>query len=70
MRNDFFLCVFADKFVDESRALLCELYCTINRRADLGLLASKLELSEEEAEKWMVNMVSSCLAVFAFTLTL
>ena len=57
MRNDFFLTVFADSFVDEARALLCEVYCTINRRVDLALLAVKLEVSEEEAERWMLSMV-------------
>jgi translation initiation factor 3 subunit E len=57
MKNDFFLCIFADKFVDEARALICELYCTINKRVDLALLATKLELSEDEAERWMVSMV-------------
>ena len=57
MHNDFFLSVFADRFIDEARALLCEVYCTINRRVDLALLAVKLEVSEEEAERWMLSMV-------------
>lgn len=62
MKTDFFLAIFADKFMDEGRALICELYCTVHRRVDLALLASKLELSEEEAERWMVSMVRSAAA--------
>lgn len=62
LRGDFFLCVFADKFVDEARTLLCELYCTINRRVDLSLLGLKLELGEEEAERWMVGVVRNASA--------
>jgi translation initiation factor 3 subunit E len=54
---DFFLSSCADKFLEEARLLIFELYCAINKRVDLRMLASKLELSEEDAEKWMVNMV-------------
>ena len=41
----------------EARMLICEMYCTINRKVDLTMLAEKLQLSDEEAERWMVNMV-------------
>ena len=37
--------------------LICEMYCTINRRVDLTMLSQKLQLTEEEAERWMVDMV-------------
>ena len=37
--------------------MICEMYCTINRRVDLHMLAEKLQMTEEEAEKWMVEMV-------------
>ena len=33
------------------------MYCTINRKVDLSMLAKKLQMSEEESEKWMVQMV-------------
>lgn len=57
IKNDFFLQKFGDRFTHEARVLICEMYCTINRRVDLSMLSSKLQLSEEEAEKWMVQMV-------------
>ena len=57
IKNDFFLQVHETKFINKARSLICEVYCTINHTVDLPSLASKLELSEEEAEKWMVDMV-------------
>ncbi len=57
IKQDFFLKNFSDKFTHEARVLICEMYCTISKRVDLTMLSSKLQLTEEEAEKWMVNMV-------------
>mmetsp|Transcript_16771 Transcript_16771/g.25199 ORF Transcript_16771/g.25199 Transcript_16771/m.25199 type:complete len:475 (+) Transcript_16771:67-1491(+) len=57
IKNDFFLQLYEDRFLHEARLLVCEVYCGINRRVDMVTLAEKLQLSEEEAEKWMVEMV-------------
>lgn len=57
IKHDFFLQQFGDRFTHEARVLICEMYCTINRRIDLSMLSTKLQLTEEEAEKWMVQMV-------------
>lgn len=57
VKNDFFLQKFADKFMHEARMLICEMYCTINRKVDLTMLAEKLQLTDEEAERWMVDIV-------------
>lgn len=57
MKSDFFLQVYGDKFLREARLLICEVYCTINSRVDLVQLASQLQLTVEEAEKWMVEIV-------------
>lgn len=57
IKNDFFLQKFGDRFTHEARVLICEMYCTINKRVDLSMLSTKLQFSEEEAEKWMVQMV-------------
>eukprot|EP01038_Epipyxis_sp_PR26KG_P006043 gene6043-8320_t len=57
VQNDFFLQFSADKFMHEARMLICEMYCTIHRKVDLTMLAEKLHLTDEEAEKWMVNLV-------------
>lgn len=57
VKNDFFLQIYADKFMHEARMLICEMYCAINRKVDLTMLAEKLQLTDEEAERWMVDMV-------------
>jgi len=57
VKHDFFVHIHADKFMQEARLVICEVYCTVNRQVDLSSLAQKLELTEEEAEKWMVDMV-------------
>lgn len=57
MKQDFFLQIFQDKFTHEARVLICEMYCAINRRVDLTMLSEKLQQTEEESERWMVNMV-------------
>jgi translation initiation factor 3 subunit E len=57
VKADFFLQIYADQFVHEARVMICEMYCAINRRVDLQMLAEKLQLTEEEAERWMVDMV-------------
>jgi translation initiation factor 3 subunit E len=57
VKNDYFLQIFADRFVREARMLICEMYCTINRKVDLRMLSEKLQLTDEDAERWMVDMV-------------
>jgi translation initiation factor 3 subunit E len=57
IQHDFFLHAYADKFIHEARMLMCEMYCAVHSSVDLLMLAQKLQLTEEEAEKWMVDMV-------------
>ena len=59
MKNDFFLCVHSQKFADLAKMLMCEMYCSMYSRVDLEVLADKLELTTDEAEKWMVSMVKN-----------
>ncbi|WWC65295.1 eukaryotic translation initiation factor 3 subunit E [Kwoniella dejecticola CBS 10117] len=57
VRSDFFLSGFADEFVENARWLISELYCRIHRRIDIGQLSKTLNLSNEEGEKWIVNLI-------------
>lgn len=57
IQTDFFLQVHGDKFLHEARMLICEMYCTVYGSIDLVSLARMLQMSEEDAEKWMVDMV-------------
>jgi translation initiation factor 3 subunit E len=52
----------------EARMLICEMYCAINRKVDLTMLADKLQLTDEEAERWMVDMVRGNSASHGFNL--
>jgi translation initiation factor 3 subunit E len=57
VKNDFFLQIYAESFMKQARLLICEMYCNINKHVDISMLSQKLQLSEEEAEKWMVDIV-------------
>lgn len=58
LKNDYFLRNYADKFMHQTRLLLCEVYCGINRRVEINTLSSILQLNETETEKWIAEMIS------------
>jgi len=55
--NDFFLDDFGDEFMDNARYLISEAYCRIHQRIDIGDLSDRLNLSRDEGEKWIVNLI-------------
>ncbi|KZF21881.1 eukaryotic translation initiation factor 3 subunit 6 [Xylona heveae TC161] len=57
LRGDFFLVASADAFVDSARHLISESYCKIHQRIDLKDLSTRLGLSQDEGEKWIVNLI-------------
>ena len=57
LKSDFFLSSSADAFVDSSRHLISESYCKIHQRIDIKDLSGRLGLSDEEGEKWIVNLI-------------
>ncbi|KAF2738295.1 eukaryotic translation initiation factor 3 subunit E [Polyplosphaeria fusca] len=57
LKNDFFLLGTADAFVDSARHLISESYCKIHQRIDIKDLSSRLGLSQDEGEKWIVNLI-------------
>ncbi|KAF2278496.1 putative eukaryotic translation initiation factor 3 subunit E [Westerdykella ornata] len=57
LKNDFFLLGTADAFVDSARHLISESYCKIHQRIDIKDLSTRLGLSEDEGEKWIVNLI-------------
>ncbi|XP_030442870.1 eukaryotic translation initiation factor 3 subunit E [Syzygium oleosum] len=46
-----------DEFLENARLFIFETYCRIHRRIDIGVLAEKLNLNYEEAERWIVNLI-------------
>jgi translation initiation factor 3 subunit E len=57
LRHDFFLTALADSFVDSARHLISESYCKIHQRIDIKDLSTRLGLSQDEGEKWIVNLI-------------
>ncbi|GAB4843893.1 Eukaryotic translation initiation factor 3 subunit E [Ancistrocladus abbreviatus] len=46
-----------DEFLENARLFIFETYCRIHQRVDMGVLAEKLNLNYEEAERWVVNLI-------------
>ncbi|KAK3718707.1 eukaryotic translation initiation factor 3 subunit E [Vermiconidia calcicola] len=57
LRSDFFLVAAADTFLDAARHLISESYCKIHQRIDIKDLSTRLGLSQQEGEKWIVNLI-------------
>ncbi|KAF8398324.1 hypothetical protein HHK36_017251 [Tetracentron sinense] len=46
-----------DEFLENARLFIFETYCRIHKCIDMGMLAEKLNLNYDEAERWIVNLV-------------
>ncbi|EPS40142.1 hypothetical protein H072_6091 [Dactylellina haptotyla CBS 200.50] len=57
LRSDFFLLGSADGFIESARHLISEAYCRIHQRIDIKDLSQRLNLSQDEGEKWIVNLI-------------
>lgn len=55
--NDFFLVSCRDEFIENARLFIFETYCRIHQCIDIGMLAEKLNMDKESAEKWIVNLI-------------
>ncbi|CAF1506744.1 unnamed protein product [Adineta steineri] len=57
LNNDFFLIGCMDEFMENARLLIFETFCRIHRCITIEMLAEKLNMSPEEAERWIVNLI-------------
>lgn len=57
LENDFFLNGFTADFLENARWLVSEVYCRIHRRIDITDFSKRLNLSSEDGEKWIVNLI-------------
>jgi len=55
--NDFFLVACRDEFIENARLFIFETYCRIHQKIDIGMLAQKLNMKQDQAEKWIVNLI-------------
>lgn len=46
-----------DEFLENARLFIFETYCRIHRCIDISVLAEKLNMNYDEAERWIINLV-------------
>lgn len=59
LANDYFLTPCLDDFIENARFIIFETYCRIHRSMDISMLAEKLNMERDAAEKWIVNLIRS-----------
>jgi translation initiation factor 3 subunit E len=57
LANDYFLTACVDDFVENARLFIFETYCRIHETIDMKMLATKLNMDQESAEKWIANLI-------------
>eukprot|EP01097_Dermamoeba_algensis_P005913 TRINITY_DN3723_c0_g1_i1.p1 TRINITY_DN3723_c0_g1~~TRINITY_DN3723_c0_g1_i1.p1 ORF type:complete len:404 (-),score=91.80 TRINITY_DN3723_c0_g1_i1:304-1515(-) len=57
LSNDFFLVACQDEFMENARLFIFETYCRIHQCIDISMLAQKLNMDQEAAERWIVNLI-------------
>lgn len=57
LTNDFFLVACLDDFIENARHLIFETFCRIHNCISIDMLAEKLNMVPEEAERWIVNLI-------------
>lgn len=57
LANDFFLAGFQDEFILNARLFSFETFCRIHQCITIKMLAEKLNMTNEEAEKWIVDLI-------------
>jgi len=57
LSNDFFLVNCYADFIDHARLMIFETFCRIHQCISIGMLAEKLDMTADEAERWIVNLI-------------
>ncbi len=55
--NDYFLTAIKADFMENARLFVFETYCRIHQCIDIGMLAERLNMDQEAAEKWIANLI-------------
>ncbi|KAM3840972.1 eukaryotic translation initiation factor 3 subunit E [Vipera latastei] len=55
--NDFFLVACLEDFIENARLFVFETFCRIHQCISINMLADKLNMTPEEAERWIVNLI-------------
>ncbi|KAG0225774.1 eIF3 subunit 6 N terminal domain-containing protein [Mortierella sp. GBAus27b] len=57
LENDFFLVAIQEEFIQNARCFISETYCRIHQKIDIAELSQTLNMSKDEGEKWIVNLI-------------
>lgn len=57
LENDFFLTACLKEFIDNARLFIFETFCRIHQCISIDMLSDKLNMSPDEAERWIVNLI-------------
>jgi len=55
--KDFFLVSLQPLFIDHARLFVFEIFCQIHECVSISMLAEKLNMDIDDAEKWIVNLI-------------
>merc|ERR1719422_440623 len=55
--NDFFLVACLEEFIENSRLMIFETFCRIHQCISIKMLAQKLNMESDNAERWIVNLI-------------
>lgn len=55
--NDFFIAACLKEFVENARLMIFETFCRIHQCITISMLAEKLNMTTNEAECWIVNLI-------------
>uniref|UniRef100_A0A6G1SC92 Eukaryotic translation initiation factor 3 subunit E n=1 Tax=Aceria tosichella TaxID=561515 RepID=A0A6G1SC92_9ACAR len=57
LNNDFFLVTSLSDFIENARLFIFETFCQIHECISITKLSEKLNMSEQEAERWIVDLI-------------
>lgn len=57
LANDIFLVSCQEEFIENARLFIFETYCRIHNTISIKMLAEKLNMDTEQAERWIVNLI-------------
>ncbi|KAM3858594.1 LOW QUALITY PROTEIN: eukaryotic translation initiation factor 3 subunit E-B [Diretmus argenteus] len=55
--NDFFLVACLEDFIENARLFIFEAFCRIHQCISISMLADTLNMTPEEVERWIVNLI-------------
>jgi len=61
LQSDYFLCNCSENFMEDARLFIFETYCRIHQKIDISMLAHKLAMEPEDAERWIVDLIRGAL---------